>query len=70
MFEVLQVVSESRSRVRTLRVSLGGDYWQIGGLATSINSHCVHRGCLDECTIRLGYVPFLTAIVFRRVGSN
>ena len=27
------------------------------------------RGRLGECTIRLGYAPFLQAIVFRRVGS-
>ena len=43
--------------------------WQIGGLAASINSPCVRRGRLDECTIRLGYASFLTTIVFRRVGS-
>ena len=43
--------------------------WQIGGLATSINSPCVCRKRLDECTIRLGYALFLTAIAFRRVGS-
>ena len=35
----------------------------------SINSHCVCHGHLGECTIRLGYVFFLTAIAFRRVGS-
>ena len=44
--------------------------WQIGGLAASINSPCVRRGRLGECTIRLGYAPFLTAIAFRRVGST
>ena len=43
--------------------------WQIGGLATSINSSCVRCGCLDECTIRLWYAPFLTAIAFRTIGS-
>ena len=47
----------------------GGDCWQIGGLTVSINFPCVRRGCLGECTIRLGYGPFLTAIAFRRVGS-
>ena len=67
--EVLQVVSEPRSRVQTPGVSLGGDCWQIGGLAASINSPCVHRGRLGECTISLGYAPFLTAFAFRRVGN-
>ena len=43
--------------------------WQIRGLAASINSPCVRRGRLGECTIRLGYAPFLQAIAFRRVGS-
>nr|CAN68154.1 hypothetical protein VITISV_040298 [Vitis vinifera] len=47
----------------------GEDYWKIGGLAASINSPCVRRGRLGECTIRLGYAPFLTTIAFRRVGS-
>ena len=27
------------------------------------------HGCLGECTIKLGYVPFLTTIVFKRVDS-
>ena len=47
----------------------GGDCWQIRGLAVSINSPCVRRGRLGECTISLGYAPFLTAIAFRRFGS-
>ena len=47
----------------------GGDCCQIGGLAVSINSPCVRRGRLGECTITLGYAPFLTTIVFRRGGS-
>ncbi|KAL6327269.1 hypothetical protein AAG906_017826 [Vitis piasezkii] len=47
----------------------GRDCWQIGGLAASINSPYVRRGHLGECTIRLGYAPFLQAIAFRRVGS-
>ena len=69
--EVLQVVSEPRSRVQTPRCSWGGggDCWQIEGLAVSINSPCVRRGHLGECTIRLGYAPSLKAIAFRRVGS-
>ena len=46
--EVLQVVSEPRSRVRTPGVSVGGggDCWQIGGLAASINSPCVRPWAL------------------------
>ena len=47
----------------------GRDCWQIGGLAMSINSPCVRRGNLGECTIRLEYTSFLQAIAFRRVGS-
>ena len=43
--------------------------WQIGGLAASINSPCVRRGRLGECTIKLGYASFLTTIAFMRVGS-
>ena len=43
--------------------------WQIEGLIASINSPCVCCGHLGECTIRLGYTPFLTTIVFRRVDS-
>ena len=43
--------------------------WQIRGLAASINSPCVRRGRLGECTIKLGYALFLTTIVFRRVGN-
>ena len=35
----------------------------------SINSPCVRRGRLGECTIRLGYASFLTTIAFRRFGS-
>ena len=42
--------------------------WQIRGLVASINSSCVHRGRLSECTIRLEYVHFLIVIAFRRVG--
>ena len=45
------------------------DCWQIGRLAISINSPCVHHGRLGECTIRVRYAPFLTAIAFRKVGS-
>ena len=37
----------------------GGDCWQIGGLAVSINSPYVRRGRLGECTIRIGYASFL-----------
>ena len=54
------MVSEPRSRVRTPGVLLG---------VASINSPCVRRGRLGECTIRLGYMPFLQAIAFRRVGN-
>ena len=70
--EVLQVILESRSRVRTRGVSLGGggNCWKIGRLSVSINSPCVRCGRLGECTIRLGYAPFLQAIAFRRVGCS
>ena len=43
--------------------------WQIEGLTMSINSPCVSYGRLGECTIRLGYMHFLTTIAFRKVGS-
>ncbi|RVW51651.1 hypothetical protein CK203_066707 [Vitis vinifera] len=80
--EVLQVVSEPRSRVQTPGVSLGGDCWQIGGLAASINSPCVRRGRLGECTIRLGWQhgyrhptggcqkPWLVMLLSKIVGSD
>ena len=32
------------------------------------NTTCVRRGHLGECTIRVGYAPFLIEIAFRRVG--
>ena len=43
-------------------------YLQIKGLVAFINFPCVRRGRLGECTIRLGYMSFLTTITFMRVG--
>ena len=63
MFSIILIFKALK--IEELHVS----YWQIGGLAASINSPCVRRGCLGECTIRLGYAPFLIAIGFRRVGN-
>ena len=56
--------------MRLSGVSMRGDCWQIGGLATSINSPYVRCGHLGECTIRIEYASFLTATPFRRVGST
>ena len=56
-------------RFKALKIELHVSCWQIGGLVASINSPCVRHGCLGECTIRLGYAPFLIAIGFRRVGN-
>nr|CAN82236.1 hypothetical protein VITISV_025677 [Vitis vinifera] len=39
-----------------------GDCWQIGGLATSINSPYVRRGRLGECTIRLGFIVIVNEL--------
>ena len=36
-------------------------------LSTLLVFECHRR--FDECTIKLGYAPLLTAITFRRVGS-
>ena len=70
------MVLELRSRARTPGVSLGGG---VGGFeivgrsegwprpSTPLVFEC--RGRLGECTIRLGYVPFLTTIAFRSVSS-
>ena len=67
------MVSEPRSWVRTPGVSLGeGEI--VGRLegwprpSTPLVFEC--HGHLSECTIKLGYVSFLTVIAFRRVGST